>query len=500
MACMTSLTSSTTTTTTTSFEEPIFTGGRPKEGNRLRQRRRHSSYHTQPWTYDQENIQLMVDHFLTELGRRLDFLESYGHLNFDAGIERAYSTLLQVREACSHVGNDVIDAGRRRGKIMVDTLEEQYKGALARKETMEQKVQEGVRLMENMMEEFETRAYALRDSRLAQAGELLDFGWKRFDHGMEKAREVVDEGFEKARRAREALRVKIDHAVKRAREHGLIKYEDLPDPWKVNPHILRGYRFSETPIECMKSIIGVSNEMFNIWSHLIGSVIILTLALYIYPSSANFSSSSKTDILVAGIFFIAACKCLVCSTLWHTMSSISSQTLMERFACVDYTGISLLVATSIMTTEYTAFYCEPVSRWVYMVITGILGVLGTMAAWHPYFNRADVAWLRVIFYVTLSLTGFLPFFQLSYTRGLDWATYFYAPIAKSIFVYFAGAVMYASQVPERWFPGAFDYVGGSHNIWHVAVLGGILFHYMAMQEFFRMAFERVGEKGTCSLY
>lgn len=51
------------------------------------------------------------------------------------------------------------------------------------------------------------------------------------------------------------------------------------------------------------------------------------------------------------------------------MSSISEQTLMERFACVDYTGISLLIAASIMTTEYTAFYCEPISRWIYITTT-----------------------------------------------------------------------------------------------------------------------------------
>lgn len=50
------------------------------------------------------------------------------------------------------------------------------------------------------------------------------------------------------------------------------------------------------------------------------------------------------------------------------------------------------------------------------------------------------------------------------------------------------------QVPERWLHGWFDYVGGSHNIWHLAVLGGILFHYMAMQSFFSVAFERGREE------
>lgn len=441
----------------------------------------------------------MVDRFLDSLNRRLEFLEEYGHLKLDSSIESAYSTLHAVNNACCNVSDEVIGAGRRRAKVLVDTLEETYNGATARKETLEQQVQAGVKLMDEMLTDFENRAYAMRDSKLQAAGDFIDESRRLVESGIEHAKEVVDDGLEVARRAKETLKIKIDHAVTRAREHGLITYADLPDPWRVNPHIVRGYRFSETKLDCLRSIVGISNELVNIWSHLIGCIIILTIALYIYPSSPNFPLSTKTDVLIAGVFFFAACKCLVCSCLWHTMNSIANQPLMERFACVDYTGISLLVATSIMTTEYTAFYCDPISRWTYLTLTAVLGLGGTILPWHPTFNRADMAWARVAFYVTLSLTGFLPFFQLSYTRSLAWASHFYAPILKSVTVYFAGAVLYAMKVPERWWPGMFDYVGGSHNIWHIAVLGGILFHYAAMQSFFSQAF-LMAESGACSGY
>lgn len=498
MACMTSITSS-----ITSYEEPIYTSStkqrHPTSEQVPQQRRRHSSYHIRQWDPEQDNIHQLVDRFLIELGRRLDFLEDYGTLDLDAGVESAWSTLQQVRESCSHVSNDMLDAGWRRADILVSTLEDRYKGALARKETMGQKVQEGVRLMETMIEDFECRAYAMRDSHLAQANELLDSGRRRFDSSMQIARDTVEEGLEKARRAKLNLKIKIDSAMATARAHGLITYADLPEPWKCNPHILRGYRFNTTPSECVRSLFGISNELFNIWSHLLGFLIVLGLAFYIYPSGASFSSSSKSDIFVAAIFFAAACKCLVCSTLWHTMASISNQHVMERFACVDYTGISLLVATSSLTITYTAFYCEPVSRWTYMTTTTILGICGTIAPWHPTFNRMDFAWLRVLFYVALGMTGVFPVFQLAATRGLTAAIYFYAPITKSVLVYITGAILYASKVPERWCPGAFDYVGGSHNIWHVAVLCGILFHYYAMEEFFKMAFDRA-LTGGCSTY
>jgi adiponectin receptor len=109
-----------------------------------------------------------------------------------------------------------------------------------------------------------------------------------------------------------------------------------------------------------------------------------------------------------------------------------------------------------------------------------------------------MAWLRVLFYCSLALTGFLPFGQLAYTRGVAWAQYFYAPVTKSLLVYVTGALLYASKTPERFFPGFFDYVGCSHNIWHVAVLGGIIFHYMAMQTMFTQALTRA--QTSCSVY
>jgi adiponectin receptor len=126
------------------------------------------------------------------------------------------------------------------------------------------------------------------------------------------------------------------------------------------------------------------------------------------------------------------------------------------------------------------------------------GIGGVILPWHPRFNGADMAWVRVAFYVGLALTGFLPMVQLGWTHGLDFVYDFYSPISKSMLVYLSGAFVYASKIPERWYPGCFDYIGGSHNLWHAAVLGGILFHYTAMQAFFANAFHRA--EGGCPSY
>lgn len=436
----------------------------------------------------EEGLLLKLDLFLTDLERRLEYWENYGELSLDSSISAAFSTLQAVRTRCSQVSEEVMGAGRRRLHVMVETLESGYHEAMAAAGSLNEKAKVGIELLDGMLQDFEEQAIRFRQKGLANAAETL----------MDEAHRVVDEGIGRAIRAAESLEDHIQRAIARAREHGLLRYEDLPVPWRINPHIIRGYRFSETKLACVRSAFGFSNELVNIWSHALGLVFVLAVALYVYPTSVTFSLSSKADVFVAAVFFFAACQCLICSIIWHTMNSVADVNLISMFACVDYTGISLLIAASIMTTEYTAFYCEPVSRWVYMVTTALLGVGGVILPWHPRFNGQDMAWARVAFYVGLAATGFLPILQLSLTRSPEAALEFYTPIAKSLFVYLLGACIYASKVPERWCPGMFDYFGGSHNLWHIAVLGGIFFHYTAMHDFFSHAFKLA--KDGCTVY
>ncbi|KAK0731203.1 hemolysin-III related-domain-containing protein [Lasiosphaeris hirsuta] len=436
----------------------------------------------------EEGLLLKVDLLLSDLERRLEAWESYGELKLDSSISATLSTLQAVRTRCSQVSEEVMGAGRRRLHVMVETLETGYCEAMAAAGTLNEKAKVGIELLDTMLQDIETQAAKLREKGLANAAGTL----------MDEGRRVVDEGIERAFRAAESLEDHVQRAIASARERGLLRYEDLPTPWRINPHIISGYRFSETKLACVQSAFRFSNELVNIWSHALGLLLVLSIAFYFYPTSVNFSLSTKADVFVAAVFFFAACQCLVCSTIWHTMNSVADPRLVSMFACVDYTGISLLIAASIMTTEYTAFYCEPLSQRLYMGTTAVLGVGGVILPWHPGFNGQHMAWSRVAFYVGLGATGFLPILQIWLTRGGASVWGLYSPILESILVYLCGALVYASKVPERWCPGMFDYVGGSHNLWHIAVLGGILFHYSAMQAFFSDAFARA--EGGCPVY
>ncbi|KAF3915808.1 hypothetical protein ABW21_db0203874 [Orbilia brochopaga] len=431
---------------------------------------------------DEAQFLMMLDDFLAELEIRLDrfekHLDEYRTLGSDAidqQLETTYETLQQIRSECSRVSDEMVARGRRKARLVVDILEASYNDALVATGVLESdvtaKAQAGLTFLREKMIEFDSRVQASMDRKLMRA-----------KHTIEQAVEGASE-----------LAESIERAITKAREGKLLAYADLPTPWKVNSYILSGYRFSEKKLDCVLSAFThIHNETCNIWTHFLGLILVLTLAFYLYPTSQNFAYHTTADRYINALFFIAAAKALACSTIWHTMSSIAELSTMERFACVDYTGISLLVAASILTTEYAAFYNEPVSRTAYMSFTVVLGTIGVIFPWRPIFNRTDYRGFRVMFYVCLGASGFLPLAQLLYTRGAAWCMGFYLPLFKSLLVYLSGATVYAYRIPERWRPGMFDFVGGSHNLWHLAVVGGVWFHWMALQQMFSDAFERTG--------
>ena len=54
---------------------------------------------------------------------------------------------------------------------------------------------------------------------------------------------------------------------------------------------------------------------------------------------------------------------------------------------VDYVGISVLIAASILTVEYHGFYCQPAAQIAYMTSTTVLGIAGMFIPWLEWFDR-----------------------------------------------------------------------------------------------------------------
>jgi hypothetical protein len=75
------------------------------------------------------------------------------------------------------------------------------------------------------------------------------------------------------------------------------------------------------------------------------------------------------------------------SSLWHTFAQIAHEGTMKCMACLDYVGISVLIAASVVVTEYYGFYCESTFRNSYIAATAMFGVAGVVVPWLSWFDQ-----------------------------------------------------------------------------------------------------------------
>jgi hemolysin III len=153
----------------------------------------------------------------------------------------------------------------------------------------------------------------------------------------------------------------------------------------------------------------------------------------------------------------------VASALYHLLPV--SPLNQERLRIFDHVGIYLLIAGT-----YTPVCLVPLrGGWGW----SLLGVVWGLALFGCV---VEIAWRRAPRWLGLSLylvMGWLAVFALgplaqTLPAAVGWL------VAGGI-VYSIGAVVYAVERPRLW-PGRF----GSHDLWHVLVLGGSACHFVMM--------------------
>ncbi|RKP31740.1 HlyIII-domain-containing protein [Metschnikowia bicuspidata] len=231
-----------------------------------------------------------------------------------------------------------------------------------------------------------------------------------------------------------------------------LHYYQLPLSWRENRYIINGYRFSLTHMAMLKSILYFNhNETWNIWTHLLGGIAVTYLGLVHYPSTAAYSKSSFADNTIMALYILAALKCLVSSVLWHTYSTFARLAIRTRFACIDYTGITVLVTCSVISAEYCCLYNYPKLLAIFMGLSIVAGLAGFVFNWSNYFDHPDCRPLRIGFYVCLAALGFTSFLCKWYYDGFFYAFTFSAPLIWRSFVwYWVGVIFYGGLIPEKW--------------------------------------------------
>lgn len=390
----------------------------------------------------ESSLLVKFDTFLKELDSRLDVLEEFSAekaSQIDDSIHTAVAAFQQIKEQVLNTSNH-----KQKMESFAHVVEHHFN---------------------DMWEAWEETATEL-PSRMVMAQKHLE-------------QKLVDMETIVKQRA-DDLYHKATQAALEAAKKGLLTINELPEVHRDNPYIIRGYRFYGKYSDCAKSVVTLHNETCNIWTHLGGFFVMLFLAFFHYPKTVSWEQSSFMDNMCMVVFLVAAMKCLVCSSIWHTFNSICWIEHKKKFACVDYTGITVLICASILTTEYTAFYCNPAMQTLYMTLTAFFGITGVFLSWDPSFDDPKNRHWRILFFVSFAVAGVASFIHNSLLHGLSSTLEFYLPVTPSLLSYASGVVFYSFLIPERWCPGGvFDYFGMSHNLWHLFVFGGIFYHYTA---------------------
>ncbi|KWU44773.1 HlyIII-domain-containing protein, partial [Rhodotorula sp. JG-1b] len=283
----------------------------------------------------------------------------------------------------------------------------------------------------------------------------------------------------------EAMRM-YHSALEIGRER-LLRYEELPEEWRNNPHILHGYRY--IPIEqygaLLKSMFQWHNETVNIQSHFIGFLSLAALLInYLVFSPASphpLVDRHPGDTAIAVLFVVSAMHCLLCSTAWHLFSGCATTGWFRGAACIDYVGISGLIAASVAGATYYGFYDHPQLANAYMAFNFIVGGIGMLVPWQKWFNQREYKMWRIAFFVSLAASAMAPIAHRSILIGTADTLRFYSPALPSVIAYLAGLLFYANQFPECCSPGSW-HIGASHQLWHVAIVVAVWLHWKAMSD------------------
>ncbi|KAK9059505.1 hypothetical protein SSX86_020209 [Deinandra increscens subsp. villosa] len=309
----------------------------------------------------------------------------------------------------------------------------------------------------------------------------------------------------------------------------LMKYDELPEYLKDNEFILDYYRCEWPLKDVIGSVFSWHNETLNIWTHLVGFFIFVSLAAW---SSLN---KEKVESLVASfisrthgfqeptlttltakangsvvnmltpesmvgeilkqpsiilinnsipmwpwfVFLTGAMGCLICSSISH-LFACHSKTFNLFFWRLDYAGISLMIVTSFFAPIFYAFNCHPFSRLFYLSAITTLGLLAITTLLSPALSSPRYRSFRATIFLAMGFSGVIPATHAVYLHRADpkilMALVY--EVAMAVF-YSIGAMFYVKRIPERWKPGAFDIAGHSHQIFHVFVVGGGLAHAAA---------------------
>lgn len=250
-------------------------------------------------------------------------------------------------------------------------------------------------------------------------------------------------------------------------------YCNLPTWLQHNDCLLSGHR---PPLPsftaCFQSMFRIHTETVNIWTHLLGCVFFIILAISSLSRLTNIH-----EILAFSAFFAGAILCLGFSFIFHTLHCHSPR-ILTLFSRLDYCGITLLITGSFVPWLYFCFYCQFWIKLIYLSLTSTLGLCALVVSLLKQFGASSYRPYRAAVFTTFGLSGVIP--GLHYLAIAGWDRTVGIPLITLAFLYILGAALYACRFPEKLLPGRCDIWFHSHQVFHILVVIATVINYQGL--------------------
>ncbi|KXS16433.1 hypothetical protein M427DRAFT_154384 [Gonapodya prolifera JEL478] len=244
--------------------------------------------------------------------------------------------------------------------------------------------------------------------------------------------------------------------------------EDVP-AWLQEPFIVSGYRVYTSWEQNWRSMLQWHNETMNIHTHFIPSI--FSIFAMIFIACSMHPRATVADRVVLAGYVASAGYCFMASALFHTHLP-QSPMVFYQFCGVDTTGIAIAVAATSLSVTYYLHICNLRNLIIYCSLTLLLTSLAMVGPrfkfWvAPGFSQARFSCLSAVIAVCCApLVHHL--IEVGFAGVVAEGPWFRWQIAAIVFLLGGGAV-FLTRFPECFSPGTFDYIGGSHSIWHVMI-------------------------------
>ena len=209
----------------------------------------------------------------------------------------------------------------------------------------------------------------------------------------------------------------------------------------------------------------------------------------------NLSERKKKYLVRWPLYIIifGAITCLSFSGIFHLFGIMNAKlyNILSRF---DYGGISLLISGSCYPPYYYFFYYSKLFRNTYLIFITAFGVGTFLYSLTDDFNKPQRRSLRGIIYLIFGLCTSIPIFHMAffghtiegYNKDIVLINWYLGGIS-----YVVGTLFYILRFPEKKYPKTFDYFGASHQIFHILVFFGALFHFMGSLDAYNYRFRNL---------